>query len=266
MRGIVMLADEVSDESAHRLITELLALSADDPDSDICLFINSPGGSVLAGLAVYDVMQLDPERRRHGRHRARRQHGPGAAVRRSGRQAVRPPERPGPDARGVGGNRRIGRRRRDPGRQPRRHARPNALDHRPPHRHARSTRSSTTSAAIDGSTPRRRSSTASSITSSVARRGPATAGRSRVGLAPARGECGVSSYTIPTVDRDDAAWRAGHRHLQPPARRPDRLHRHADRRRRRQRGRSPSCSTSPRRSPTTTSSSTSTRRAGRSRR
>lgn len=57
---ILMLADEVSDDSAHRLVTELLALSADDPESDICLFINSPGGSVLAGLAVYDVMQLIP--------------------------------------------------------------------------------------------------------------------------------------------------------------------------------------------------------------
>lgn len=57
---IVMLTDEVSDESAHRLIAELLALSADDADSDICLFVNSPGGSVLAGLAVYDVMQLIP--------------------------------------------------------------------------------------------------------------------------------------------------------------------------------------------------------------
>jgi ATP-dependent Clp protease protease subunit len=57
---IVMLADEVSDESAHRLVSELLALSADDPSSDISLFINSPGGSVLAGLAVYDVMQLIP--------------------------------------------------------------------------------------------------------------------------------------------------------------------------------------------------------------
>ena len=57
---IVMLADEVSDDSAHRLISELLALSADDPASDICLFVNSPGGSVLAGLAVYDVMQLIP--------------------------------------------------------------------------------------------------------------------------------------------------------------------------------------------------------------
>jgi ATP-dependent Clp protease protease subunit len=35
-------------------------LSSDDPESDICLFVNSPGGSVLAGLAVYDVMQLIP--------------------------------------------------------------------------------------------------------------------------------------------------------------------------------------------------------------
>lgn len=57
---IVMLADEVTDESADRVITALLALSADDPDSDICLFVNSPGGSVLAGLAVYDVMRLVP--------------------------------------------------------------------------------------------------------------------------------------------------------------------------------------------------------------
>lgn len=57
---IVMLSDEVSDGSADRVVAELLALSADDPNSDICLFVNSPGGSVLAGLAIYDVMQLIP--------------------------------------------------------------------------------------------------------------------------------------------------------------------------------------------------------------
>ncbi len=57
---IVMLTDEVSDESADAVIAQLLALSSDDPESDICLFVNSPGGSVLAGLAVYDVMQLVP--------------------------------------------------------------------------------------------------------------------------------------------------------------------------------------------------------------
>lgn len=55
-----MLTDEVSDESADTVIAQLLALSADDSESDICLFVNSPGGSVLAGLAVYDVMQLIP--------------------------------------------------------------------------------------------------------------------------------------------------------------------------------------------------------------
>lgn len=57
---IVMLTEEVSDESADAVIAQLLALSADDPDSDIFMFINSPGGSVLAGLAIYDVMQLVP--------------------------------------------------------------------------------------------------------------------------------------------------------------------------------------------------------------
>ncbi|WP_040495804.1 ClpP family protease [Ilumatobacter nonamiensis] len=57
---IVMLTDEVTDATADSVIAQLLALSADDPESDICLFINSPGGSVLAGLAVYDVMQLVP--------------------------------------------------------------------------------------------------------------------------------------------------------------------------------------------------------------
>ncbi len=59
-RRIVVLGDEVTDESATRIVSQLLVLSADDPDSDICLYVNSPGGSVLAGLAIYDVMQLVP--------------------------------------------------------------------------------------------------------------------------------------------------------------------------------------------------------------
>ncbi len=59
-RRILVLGEEVSDESAGRLVSQLLVLSADDPRSDICLYINSPGGSVLAGLAVYDVIQLVP--------------------------------------------------------------------------------------------------------------------------------------------------------------------------------------------------------------
>ena len=59
-RRILLLGEDVSDTSANRLIGQLLMLSTEDPDSDICLFINSPGGSVMAGLAVYDTMQLIP--------------------------------------------------------------------------------------------------------------------------------------------------------------------------------------------------------------
>lgn len=59
-RRILVLAEAVDDESARRLMTQLLVLSADDPHSDICLFVNSPGGSVVAGLAVYDLMQAIP--------------------------------------------------------------------------------------------------------------------------------------------------------------------------------------------------------------
>jgi ATP-dependent Clp protease protease subunit len=57
---ILLLGEEVADDSANRLVAQLLVLADDDPQSDICLYINSPGGSVLAGLAVYDTMQLVP--------------------------------------------------------------------------------------------------------------------------------------------------------------------------------------------------------------
>jgi ATP-dependent Clp protease, protease subunit len=57
---ILLLGDAVDDDSANRLVAQLLLLSADDRESDICLYINSPGGSVMAGLAVYDTMHLIP--------------------------------------------------------------------------------------------------------------------------------------------------------------------------------------------------------------
>ena len=56
----MLLGEEVADQSANRVLGELLQLSLEDPESDICLMINSPGGSVMAGLAVYDTMQLIP--------------------------------------------------------------------------------------------------------------------------------------------------------------------------------------------------------------
>jgi ATP-dependent Clp protease protease subunit len=57
---IVVLGAEVDDQSANRLCAQLLLLSAEDPRRDISLYINSPGGSVSAGMAIYDTMQLIP--------------------------------------------------------------------------------------------------------------------------------------------------------------------------------------------------------------
>ncbi len=53
---IIFLADEVNDVTASLVVAQLLFLEAQDPDKDICLYINSPGGSVTAGLAIYDTM------------------------------------------------------------------------------------------------------------------------------------------------------------------------------------------------------------------
>lgn len=57
---IIVLGAEVDDAVANRLCAQLLLLSAEDSRSDICLYINSPGGSVTAGLAIYDTMRLIP--------------------------------------------------------------------------------------------------------------------------------------------------------------------------------------------------------------
>ncbi len=53
---IIMLSGEIDDATANTVVAELIYLEAKDPDKDICLYINSPGGSVTAGLAIYDTM------------------------------------------------------------------------------------------------------------------------------------------------------------------------------------------------------------------
>ena len=53
---IILLGDEVNNTTANAIIAQLLFLEADDPDKDIFLYINSPGGSVTAGLAIFDTM------------------------------------------------------------------------------------------------------------------------------------------------------------------------------------------------------------------
>ena len=54
---IIMLSDEVNDATASLVVAQLLYLEGQDPDKDIHLYINSPGGSITAGMAIYDTMQ-----------------------------------------------------------------------------------------------------------------------------------------------------------------------------------------------------------------
>jgi ATP-dependent Clp protease protease subunit len=55
---IIFLGTEVTDESANRVVAQLLLLAAEDSERDISLYINSPGGSVYSGMAIYDTMQF----------------------------------------------------------------------------------------------------------------------------------------------------------------------------------------------------------------
>lgn len=59
---IIFLGDEINDDVASVIVAQLLFLEAEDPDKDISIYINSPGGSVTAGMAIYDTMQyIKPE-------------------------------------------------------------------------------------------------------------------------------------------------------------------------------------------------------------
>lgn len=55
---IVFLGDEVNDVTASLVVAQLLFLESEDPDKDISLYINSPGGSITSGMAIYDTMQF----------------------------------------------------------------------------------------------------------------------------------------------------------------------------------------------------------------
>src|SRR5216110_1771962 len=54
---VVFLGSAIDDEVANLVVAQLLHLEAEDPENDVCLYINSPGGQVYAGLAIYDTMQ-----------------------------------------------------------------------------------------------------------------------------------------------------------------------------------------------------------------
>ena len=55
---IVFLSDEINDQTASLVVAQLLFLEAQDPDKDIDLYINSPGGSITSGMAIYDTMNF----------------------------------------------------------------------------------------------------------------------------------------------------------------------------------------------------------------
>ena len=55
---IIVLSDEVNDVTASLVVAQLLFLESENPDKDIQLYINSPGGSVTSGMAIYDTMQF----------------------------------------------------------------------------------------------------------------------------------------------------------------------------------------------------------------
>lgn len=55
---IILLGSAIDDNVANSIVAQLLFLQAEDPDKDISLYINSPGGSITSGMAIYDTMQI----------------------------------------------------------------------------------------------------------------------------------------------------------------------------------------------------------------
>ena len=72
---IIFLSTAIYDQVANNIIAQLLYLDREDPDRDISLYISSPGGSIPAGLAIYDTMQLITPGRLHHLRGNGRQHG-----------------------------------------------------------------------------------------------------------------------------------------------------------------------------------------------
>ena len=98
---IIFLGDAIEDHVANLVIAQLLFLESEDPEKDISLYINSPGGVVTAGLAIYDTMQYVKAAGQHDLHRHGREHGGRPPGRRGERQALRPAEQPDHDSPGL---------------------------------------------------------------------------------------------------------------------------------------------------------------------
>ena len=112
---IVFLGTEIDDQVANVVTAQLLFLEAEDPEKDINLYINSPGGSAYAGMAIYDTMQFVKPDVSTTAVGIAMSAGGDDPVRRRGREAVRAAEREGDDPPGLRRLPRHAGRHRDPG-------------------------------------------------------------------------------------------------------------------------------------------------------
>ena len=99
---IIFLGDAIEDHLANLIIAQLLFLESEDPEKDISLYINSPGGVVNSGLAIYDTMQYLRAPVSHDLHRHGGVDGGGPARGRRARQALRAAQQPDHDPPGLG--------------------------------------------------------------------------------------------------------------------------------------------------------------------
>ena len=113
---IIVLGQQVDDDIANRIAAQMLLLAAEDPTADIALYINSPGGSVTAGMAIFDTMEFIPCDVATYAMGLAASMGQFLLSAGAARQALRAAALPDPHAPALGGRRRHRVRHRDPGR------------------------------------------------------------------------------------------------------------------------------------------------------
>ena len=133
---IVFIGTPISDGIANLAIAQMLFLASEDPKKDISLYINTPGGSATAGLAIFDTMQYIPVGRGHHLHRPGFEHGGDSARRRRQGETAEPAEFPHPPPPALRRHRRSGLRCGDSRPRDRRPAQPAQYHSRRLHRSA----------------------------------------------------------------------------------------------------------------------------------
>ena len=130
---IIFLGTPIDDTIANLIVAQLLHLESEDPDKDISIYINCPGGSIYSGLAIYDTMQFIKPRDPDDLRRDRDVDGLAAVDRRGQGQALLATQQPAPDPPAVGRLRGPVDRHRDPRARDPQRPRADRRDLRPPH-------------------------------------------------------------------------------------------------------------------------------------